>query len=48
MSFSYTLLFFGHAGMLHSFWEKRDYPMVIVNLVWLGVDALGFIRWWNM
>jgi len=33
---------------LHSFWEKRDYPMVIVNLVWLGVDALGFIRWWNM
>jgi hypothetical protein len=48
MSFSYTLLFFGHAGMLHSFWEKRDYPMVIVNLVWLGVDVVGCIRWWNM
>lgn len=48
MSLSYTLLFFGHAGMLHSFWEKRDYPMVLVNFVWLGVDALGFIRWWNM
>jgi hypothetical protein len=48
MSVSYTLLFFGHAGMLHSFWEKRDYPMVIVNLVWLGVDVVGCIRWWNM
>jgi len=48
MSLSYTLLFFGHAGMLHGFWEKRDYPMVIVNVVWLGVDGLGFIRWWNI
>lgn len=44
-SVAYTLLFFGHAGMLHSFWDKRDMPMVIVNLVWLFIDALGFYRW---
>ena len=44
-SLAYLLLFFGHAGMLHSFWEKRDMPMVIVNTVWLFIDALGFYRW---
>jgi hypothetical protein len=48
MSFSYTLLFFGHAGMLHQMYLKRDVPLAIVNVIWLGVDLLGFIRWWGM
>lgn len=47
MSLSYTLLFFGHAGMLHSFWEKKDNPMVLVNLVWLIIDAVGMYRWFH-
>jgi hypothetical protein len=41
----YALFFFGHGGMLHSFWNKHDYPMVIVNSVWLLIDVLGIIRW---
>jgi len=40
-------LFFGHAGMLHSFWEKKDNPMVLVNLVWLVIDAVGMYRWFH-
>jgi len=41
----YALFFFGHGGMLHSFWDKKDIPMVIVNGVWLLIDVVGFIRW---
>jgi hypothetical protein len=47
MSFSYFLLFFGHAGMVHQMYLKRDVPLFIVNIIWLGVDALGMVRWWN-
>lgn len=41
----YMFFFFGHGGMLHSFYLKRDIPMVIVNLVWLLIDIIGMIRW---
>jgi len=41
----YIFFFFGHAGMLHSFWYKRDIPMVMVNAVWLCIDLIGTIRW---
>ena len=44
-SIPYVLFFFGHGGMLHSFFNKHDYPMVIVNLVWLMIDVIGIIRW---
>ena len=47
ISFSYFLLFFGHAGMVHQMYLKRDVPLFIVNVIWLGVDALGMVRWWN-
>ena len=41
----YAFFFFGHGGMLHSFWNKKDYPMVIVNFVWLIIDVIGMMRW---
>jgi len=41
----YVLFFFGHGGMLHSFYEKHDIPMVMVNFVWLLIDITGVIRW---
>lgn len=41
----YAFFFFGHGGMLHSFYNKRDVPMVIVNFVWLLIDIIGIIRW---
>jgi hypothetical protein len=41
----YIFFFFGHGGMLHSFWKKHDYPMGIVNLAWLLIDIIGMIRW---
>lgn len=41
----YVFFFFGHGGMLHSFWQKHDYPMVIVNLTWLLIDLVGIGRW---
>jgi hypothetical protein len=44
-SVPYALFFFGHGGMLHSFWNKHDYPMVIVNATWLLIDIIGVIRW---
>lgn len=44
----YVLFFFGHGGMLHSFWNKRDYPMVIVNSVWLLIDMVGAYRWFHV
>jgi hypothetical protein len=47
MTFSYFLLFFGHAGMVHQMYLKQDVPLFIVNIIWLGVDALGMVRWWN-
>jgi hypothetical protein len=47
-SLAYFLLLFGHLGMLHTFYDKRDIPMMVVNAVWVVIDALGFIRWWNM
>lgn len=47
LSIPYIFFFFGHGGMLHSFYIKRDVPMVIVNLVWLGIDIIGAIRWFS-
>lgn len=44
-SIPYVFFFFGHGGMLHSFYLKRDIPMVIVNLVWVLIDIVGMIRW---
>jgi len=41
----YILFFFGHGGMLHSFYLKKDYPMVMVNAVWVLIDVIGIIRW---
>ena len=41
----YVFFFFGHGGMLHSFWLKHDRPMVIVNLTWLLIDLIGIFRW---
>lgn len=41
----YGFFFFGHGGMLHSFWLKKDYPMVMVNGTWLLIDIVGMIRW---
>jgi len=41
----YVLFFFGHGGMLHSFYEKHDYPMMIVNGVWILIDLIGIYRW---
>jgi hypothetical protein len=41
----YVLFFFGHGGMLHSFYEKHDYPMMIVNGVWILIDLVGIYRW---
>jgi hypothetical protein len=31
--------------MLHSFFNKKDYPMVIVNAVWILIDITGIFRW---
>lgn len=45
LSIPYILFFFGHGGMLHSFYLKRDIPMVIVNFVWLLIDTIGAYRW---
>lgn len=45
LSIPYVLFFFGHGGMLHSFYLKRDIPMVIVNSVWLVIDMVGTYRW---
>lgn len=47
LSIPYIFFFFGHGGMLHSFYIKRDTPMVIVNLVWLFIDIVGTIRWFG-
>lgn len=41
----YVFFFFGHGGMLHSFIKKHDYPMVIVNAVWILIDIIGTIKW---
>lgn len=43
----YIFFFFGHAGMFHSFWKKHDYPMVMVNGIWLIIDIVGCIRWFS-
>lgn len=48
LSIPYVLFFFGHGGMLHSFYAKRDIPMVIVNLVWILIDTVGAIRWFGL
>ena len=46
-SLAYLLLLFGHLGMLHTFWEKRDIPMMVVNAVWVLIDAIGMYRWFH-
>jgi hypothetical protein len=48
MAFSYFLLFFGHAGMLHQMYLKRDVPLFIINIIWCGIDVLGMMRWWGV
>lgn len=48
MSVSYVLLFLGHCGMFHQMYLKRDVPLILVNVIWLLVDVLGMIRWWNV
>jgi hypothetical protein len=48
LSIPYVLFFFGHGGMLHSFYMKRDIPMVIVNSVWLMIDMIGAYRWMGL
>ena len=47
MAFSYFLLFFGHAGMLHQMFLKRDVPLLLINAIWCGIDLLGMYRWWG-
>ena len=47
MTFSYFLLFFGHLGMLHQMYLKQDHPLLLVNIIWCGIDMLGMIRWWG-
>jgi hypothetical protein len=44
---AYLLLLFGHLGMLHTFWDKKDVPMIMVNAVWVCIDAIGMYRWLN-
>ena len=46
-SLSYALLLFGHLGMLHTFYDKRDIPMMVVNGVWVIIDMIGMYRWFN-
>jgi hypothetical protein len=46
-SLAYLLLLFGHLGMLHTFYDKRDVPMIMVNAVWVLIDALGMYRWFQ-
>ena len=46
-SLAYLLLLFGHLGMLHTFYDKRDIPMVVVNAVWVVIDSVGMYRWFN-
>jgi hypothetical protein len=46
-SLAYLLLLFGHLGMLHTFYDKRDIPMMVVNAVWVLIDAIGMYRWFN-
>ena len=46
-SLAYLLLLFGHLGMLHTFWEKRDIPMMVVNAVWVLIDTIGMYRWFH-
>jgi len=46
-SLAYALLLFGHLGMLHTFYDKRDIPMMVVNAVWVLIDAVGMYRWFN-
>jgi len=48
LSIPYILFFFGHGGMLHSFYLKRDMPMVMVNGIWLLIDFIGAIRWFGL
>lgn len=45
MAFAFVLFFFGHGGLLHSFYDKRDSPMVIVNATWCLIDIIGFTSW---
>ncbi len=47
MAFSYFLLFFGHAGMLHQMFLKRDVPLFLINIIWCAIDVLGMVRWWH-
>lgn len=47
MSFSYFLLLFGHLGMVHQMYLKKDAPLLAVNIIWVIVDVLGVIRWWG-
>lgn len=47
MFIPYVLFFFGHAGMFHSFIKKHDIPMIIVNVVWMLIDIVGIIRWFQ-
>jgi len=43
----YIFFFFGHGGLLHSFYDKRDVSMTIVNAFWILIDIIGMIRWWS-
>lgn len=44
---AYLLLLLGHLGMLHTFYDKRDVPMIMVNAVWVLIDMIGMYRWFN-
>ena len=46
-SLAYGLLLLGHLGMLHTFYDKRDVPMMVVNGVWVLIDMIGMYRWFN-
>jgi hypothetical protein len=48
MPVSYLLLLLGHLGMLHQMYLKRDTPLMLVNFIWIFVDMLGMVRWWNV
>lgn len=44
---SYVIFFIGHIIMVFSMIKTRDWSLLTMNIMWVLLDIIGFINWYQ-
>lgn len=42
---SYYIFLVGHITMAYVLYRDKDWSLFFMNLVWIGIDIIGIIKW---